>query len=97
MSCHDIIRNHWVTQMLTDMEYIEYLEEELREKEDIDPEEYEQAIQQVDRLESDIDNLQSEITELSRIVSELEDEKSNLYNEISELEARVDYYQDKYE
>ena len=97
MSYHYIIRNRWLTQMLTDMEYIEYLEDELRDKTYVDPEEFEQAIQQVDRLESDIDNLQSEITELSNIISELEDEKSNLYNEISELEAQINYYQDKYE
>ena len=97
MSYHYIIRNHWVTQMLTDIEYIEYLEVELRDKTYVDPEEYEQTIQQVDQLESDIYNLESEITKLSNIISELEDEKSNLYNEISELEAQINYYQDKYE
>ena len=66
MSCHDIIRNHWVTQMLTDMEYIEYLEDELRDKKDIDPEEYDRVEREVDSLNDQITLLEEEIFDLQK-------------------------------
>lgn len=90
MSCHDIIRNRWVTQMLTDMEYIEYLEDELCDNKYINSDDYEQALREVDRLSEDVHWYEKEIVDLQKEIDLLERQNHELESKIDSLEEDVD-------
>ncbi len=97
MSYHDFIRNQWVTQMLTDAEYIKHLEEELRDKKHIDPEEYDQTWREVDLSNDRITCYEEEIFYLQKEVNFLERQNSDLIDEIDNLSSEISMIRDRYE
>jgi predicted RNase H-like nuclease (RuvC/YqgF family) len=90
MSYHYIIRNQWLTQVITPAEYIEYLEDELRDKKDINSDDYEQALREVDRLSEDVQWYEKEIVDLQKEIDLLERQNYELESKIDSLEEDVD-------
>ena len=90
MSYHDLIRNKCITQVITTAEYIEYLEDEVRDKKYSSSDDYEQALREVDRLNEDVHWYEKEIVDLQKEIDLLERQNSELESKIDSLEEDVD-------